>query len=277
MTNEKAVSSIVGVVLLIAISMAAFSILYFNVLNIEWIHIDKRTPNVYATIGYSSVVVEHEGGNQVDEYSVFKNGVLFRNGSNWVIGDRINVPVVNGDNLLMLGDDEVLMVLDDIHLPVPIPGPPTTEVLNVNSWTKTLNSSTWYKVGNIPYLSSNDYPTNYIYATNSEGQKIGYFNFENTSLSGTSFAVNISFYCWDSDNAGKFGAFVNYTATGTSWSQIGGAGRMFGLHTTPSYESVDLGPLSLSKLNNLKIYFVSVVSAGKYVYIDHVKLGVRII
>jgi hypothetical protein len=250
--------------------MAAFGLLYFNVLNIEWIHIDKPMPSVYATVGYSSVNIEHEGGNQVNRYSLFKNGVLFRNGSNWMIGDRINVPVVNGDNLLMLGDDEVLVILDDILLPVPIPGPEppaTNETLFETSLGTTY--TTWIRVGTSPYINLLD-STNYI-ECNSENQKIGWFGFSNVSIEGTSFLLNISAYCKNSGNNGRAYFYVDYT---------GGTGTLFGpvgQHTAWQYDVINLGTHTRAEVNNIRIYIYGATSTGYPVEIDYANIGVKVV
>ena len=279
--SKAGVSETLGTILLLGITVTIFGVLYFEVTQTEWIHVQKPTPTIYGTVSSQGVVqLRHAGGLEVSKYIVLRNGIEVMDGDKWHIGDKLSVLISDGDSIVMVGDGEILMDWNNIHLPIPQPEPPvppTNEELDVSSWTKTLNSTTWVKVGNIPYLGSKDYPTNYLYATNSEGKTIGYFNFENTTLSGTSFEVNISFWCWDSDGTGKFSAFINYTATGTTFSQIGGSGKVLGTHTTPSYETVDLGTLSLSKVNNLKIYLISSVSSGKQVYVDQVKLGIKVI
>lgn len=274
--KNEAVSELVGTMLLLGIAVASFSILYVYTTTHEWIHIDKPTPNVFGTANYTGVLLEHGSGVEVSDYMVLVNGVKVAIGKNWTIGNTIYVPAKTHDSLLMIGDDQLVMQWPDIVLPIaPAPYiPQTSEWLNVDSWSKTYNSSYWHKVGIKPYLNSKDYPTNYIYATNSEAQKIGIFGFQNTTLSGSSFAVNISFYCWDSDVTGLFNAYINYTASGTSWSILA---HTFGKHTTPSYETVSLGTFSLSKLNNVRIYLTGYSSAGKYLYVDHVKLGVKIV
>jgi len=147
----------------------------------------------------------------------------------------------------------------------------SSEWLNCNAFDST--NTDWTEVGSSPYLDAEDQPANYI-RTTSNGADEGWFDFTDTSLTGT-FNVNISIYCNNDDGAGDDYAdvIVDYTGSG-SGSDVGNIGQ----HTSWSYDTIDLGSHTVSEVNNLRVRFnyarVGWIWEADDVRIDHVRIGV---
>ena len=147
----------------------------------------------------------------------------------------------------------------------------SSEWLNCNAFDST--NTEWTEVGSSPYLDAEDQPANYI-RTTSNGADEGWFDFTDTSLTGT-FNVNISLYCNNDDGAGDDYAdvIVDYTGSG-SGSDVGNIGQ----HTSWSYDTIDLGSHTVSEVNNLRVRFnyarVGWIWEADDVRIDHVRIGV---
>jgi len=129
----------------------------------------------------------------------------------------------------------------------------------------------WTEVGSSPYLSAQDYPTNYIHRNSYPYQNEGWFYFPSTTLTGT-LSVNISIYCNNDDGAfnDRADVYVDYTGTG-SGSLVGSVAQ----HTSWQYDTIDLSSHTVGEVNNLRVYFTWVgVSAPDDVRIDHICIGV---
>jgi len=128
------------------------------------------------------------------------------------------------------------------------------------------------KIGSSPYVDAQDQPTNYIGETNTAGVEIGWFDFPNTSITGT-LNVNISIYCNNDDGAGDDWAdvIVDYTGSGAG-TDVGDVAQ----HTGWQYDTIDLGSRSVSEVNNLRVRFTyQNTPPNDDVRIDHVRIGVK--
>jgi len=126
----------------------------------------------------------------------------------------------------------------------------------------------WTKVGAEPYLDAIDYPTNYVY-TNTNGDTIGDFLFEDTTVGGSCW---IDIYCrGDGDD----------TITVYVWDDIGKLWLTAGTITPAtvwSWKGLDLTPLgftSVDKINGIKMYMVyNRTAAPNAVEVDCARLRV---
>ncbi|MFX0206492.1 MAG: hypothetical protein ACFFDT_10945, partial [Candidatus Hodarchaeota archaeon] len=146
-----------------------------------------------------------------------------------------------------------------------------SEWLDCNAYDATYDN--WTTVGTSPYLDVQDEPANIIY-TKQEASVMGWFDFPSTTLTGT-LLVNISVYCRnDNGEANDYAdIFVDFTGTGAG-TDVGDIAQ----HTTYSYDTIDLGVLSVSEVNNLRVYLNFTKVAGTdEVYIDHIRIGITAI
>jgi len=147
----------------------------------------------------------------------------------------------------------------------------SSEWLNVNANDTTYTD--WTTNGSSPYLDAQDQPTNYVYVVGTGGEDIGWFDFPNTTLSG-SLNVNISIYCNNDDDTGNDYAnvYVDYTGSGAG-TDVGDVAQ----HTGWQYDTIDLGAHTVSEVNNFRVYFdYQKVGGGDDVRIDHVRIGVSV-
>jgi hypothetical protein len=146
-----------------------------------------------------------------------------------------------------------------------------SEWLDCNAFDATYDG--WdTKIGSSPYVDAQDQPTNYIGEKNTVAAEIGWFDFPNTSLTGT-LNVNISIYCNNDDGTGDDWAdvIVDYTGSGAG-TDVGNVAQHIGWQ----YDTIDLGSRSVSEVNNLRVRFTYQSSApNDDVRIDHVRIGVK--
>jgi len=148
-------------------------------------------------------------------------------------------------------------------------GGSSSEWLNCNAFDST--NTDWTEVGSPPYLDAQDQSTNLIRCSSSWSDEEGWFDFSDTSLTGT-LNINLSFYCNNDDGVGNDHAdvIVDYTGSG-SGSNVGSVGQ----HTSWSYDTIDLGAHTISEVNNLRVFFkYEDVSWDDDVRIDHARIGV---
>jgi hypothetical protein len=273
--KNEAVSELVGTLLLLAIAIACFSIIYLYTTTHEWIHISEPTPTIFATMGDNLVKFEHLGGETVSNYTIFKNGVKVKSGENFKIGDTITVPAQVGDSVYMVGNNQLLMQVNNITSssnqsePPEPPSPPevTYQYLYVvgdsNTWTA------WKTLGPYPYLSeTND--TIYIYHSVNAVQD-GWFYFSHIQTSKT-YPVKLQIYCWTSALSNcRADVYVDYVGTG-SGTLIGCVAKQ---HTVAQWDTINLGNHTISEINHFRCYFLYAQSgATDSIYIDCARLQV---
>ena len=143
-----------------------------------------------------------------------------------------------------------------------------SEWLDCNSFDLTYTE--WTTIGTTPYLISQDQPSNYVYEPSTGGDAIGWFDFPDTTLTGT-LNVNISIYCNNDDGLSNDWAdvMIDYEGSG-SGTDMGDIGQ----HISWSYDTIDLGTHTVAEVNNLRVSFIYEKSGGgDDVRIDHIRIG----
>lgn len=108
--NEKAVSEVLGTILILGIAVAIFSTLYIIVLS-EPFDSSEPYPTIVAFVEGDNIIIEHRGGDEIDVGSAFKftlgdittdipinESVDTNSDGKWGIGERLTIPLtdVNG-------------------------------------------------------------------------------------------------------------------------------------------------------------------------------------
>ncbi|MHA2040817.1 MAG: hypothetical protein ACW975_03050 [Candidatus Thorarchaeota archaeon] len=147
--------------------------------------------------------------------------------------------------------------------------PAGSEWLDVDAFDSTW--SEWEINGTSPYLDAQDATTNIVQSKQNNNQ-MGWWDFVNTSLTGT-LNLNLSIYCRNNNGGADdaIGVYVDYTGTGLG-TYVGSVGQ----HVTYSYDNISLGTHTVSEVDALRVYFLVEKSGGAdYVYADHMRLGVN--
>jgi len=141
-----------------------------------------------------------------------------------------------------------------------------TQWLNCNAFSSTYNG--WTALGSSPYLNAIDAS---IISTSTNNAQEGWFNFEDTSYTGT-LVLNISIYCSQSGGTNNWATvYADYTGSGS-----GSSAGDIAMHTNWQYDTLIPGAKSATDVNNLRVYFQYVKSGNaRTITIDHARIGVR--
>ncbi|UCF50211.1 MAG: DUF2341 domain-containing protein, partial [Thermoplasmatales archaeon] len=113
--------------------------------------------------------------------------------------------------------------------------------------------------GATPYLDATD-DGNWIHEDNSASRQEGWFNFSDTSETGTGFNITFDFYCYGNDNDDGWDIYYEYTGDSTPEGSIS-----FTCTQTGSYawlSSSELTGLTATQINNMRIYLDTWNGAG---------------
>lgn len=115
--NEFAVSSLVGAVLLLAIAISAFGVIQYSSINAVTSLFDEFAPNtdVLGSIpsnshpgNSSTIFLQHNGGEELENWELLINGETVDNGTNFKIGETLKIEVnLTDDSIITLqGNDD---------------------------------------------------------------------------------------------------------------------------------------------------------------------------
>lgn len=117
--NEIAVSSLVGAVILLAIAISAFGVIYFNSMNAVTSYFNEFPPNAHLLGSIpqgqdshldnsSTIFLQHEGGEELINWELLVNGEPVENGTNFGIGETIKIDLnITRDSIIQLsGNDD---------------------------------------------------------------------------------------------------------------------------------------------------------------------------
>jgi len=121
--SNDSVAEMVGTILLLGITIAIFSTIFYSVLSTE-IHTSEPTPTIVASVEGSNIIFEHRGGDEIEinsEIRVKIAGIETSMTVNdyWGVGEKVAFPFAyNIDNteaeVMVIDKNKNLMIMDGI-------------------------------------------------------------------------------------------------------------------------------------------------------------------